>query len=372
MFLTKIDRYLCTHMLRLGISYTIVPTSIIWIVQSRKVFELALGSSASIWAVLKLSFYLIPSILPHIIPFAVLLAGITLLIRLYNDSELVIFWTATLSPARLLKSFLLVGGIAACLILLINAFIAPQMSRQFKIELFNVKNDIIRSAFKADVIQNPQKNISVYMDNVNGNSYIKGFYLEQKTKDNQIQVFTAQEALLSEVGQEFNLLLLKGRIVNWPLEVSDKEKQLPTVLEFDKFTLNISDILANFDNAGDLHFKARDYTIPELLAGKDTKNPSELRRFQARGHEQILISLYPLVFILLAALIIVYPIPPRGFPYKLILKTVFAAVSFRLLASFVQSLAEEDLTYIYASYALPIVVIILSISFIIHTRRLVI
>lgn len=369
MLLQKIDRYLCLHMVRLGVFYTLIPTIIIWIVQSRKLFELAMGSSASIWVVLKLSFYLVPSIIPHILPFAVLLAAIALLVRFYNDSELVIFWTAALSPARLLRSFFIVGGGSVILILLINMFLAPQFSRQLKIEIFNVKNDIIRSIFKAGVIQKPNRDVSLYMDQIRGNSYIKGFYLEQKTQDNQIQIFTAQEALLTEDQDNFNLLLIKGRIVNWPLDVQQENKQFPSILEFDKFTLNISDIIANFNDTDNLRLKARDYTILELLSAKNAKNSKETRRFIARGHEQILISLYPLVFILCAVLFMLYPMAPRGFPYMLILKTILCAVIFRLSASFIHSLAEDNLDYIYLSYLLPLIVIIASIMYIYYTRQ---
>jgi LPS export ABC transporter permease LptF len=375
MFLKKIDGYILKNTARLAIFYTLVPTLILWIVQSRKIFELALGSGTSAWVVLKLSSYLIPPILPHILPFSVILATITILVRLYNDSELAILWTAGISPARLMRSFIILGLITMCIILIINLFIAPHISRQLKIELFNVKNDIIQSALKPGIIQNPQKDITLYIDAINGNSYIEGFYLAQKD-NNQMRIFTAKQALLQENDDDFQLLLLKGRILNWSYARNDTLKSdknnpeiYPTLLEFDKFTLNISDIIATINNSQDLQFKARDYSISDLLTAKYAKTPQEKNRFIVMGHAQIMASFFPMIFILCAIVIMLRPMPPRGFPHILILMPIAICVLFRLLSSLLQNLSDDNLNYIYASYIVHISSILFMLLFMLTKKR---
>lgn len=371
MFLQKIDRYILRNIIHLAVFYTLVPTLILWIVQSRKIFEFALGGVTSVGMILKLSLYLIPPVLPYIIPFAVLLAVITLLVRLYNDSELTIFWAAGLSPARLMRSFLIFACINAVIVAVINLFLAPHISRQLKIELFNVKNDIIRSALKPGVIQTPQDNLTIYIDNINGNSYIEGFYLQQKSDDNQIRIFTAKQALLTDNNGNFQLLLLKGRILNWNHTASQKITQnmshnsneietgtYPTILEFDKFTMNISDIVTTFNNSQELQLKAQDYSVGDLLTAKYAKTPQEVKKFIAIGHEQIIASFFPIIFVLFTIVLMLRPIPPRGFPYKLILQTIMCSVLFRIFSAAMQGLANDNLDYIYVSYAVHGLVII--------------
>jgi lipopolysaccharide export LptBFGC system permease protein LptF len=366
MFLQKIDRYIFKNIIHLAVFYTLVPTLILWIVQSRKIFEFALGGVTSVWMILKLSLYLIPPVLPYIIPFAVLLAVITLLVRLYNDSELTILWASGLSPARLMRSFLIFAIVSAVIVAVINLFLAPQISRQLKIELFNVKNDIIRSALKPGIIQTPQDNLTIYIDNINGNSYIEGFYLQQKSDDNHIRIFTAEKALLTDNNGNFQLLLLKGRILNWKhtaLQNTQKTTQdisgntnkietdtYPTILEFDKFTMNISDIMTTFNNSQDLQLKAQDYSISDLLTAKYAKTPQEIKKFIAIGHEQIIASFFPIIFVLFTIVMMLRPIPPRGFPYRLILQTITFSVLFRILSAAIQGLSNDNLDYIYVSY----------------------
>ncbi|MFT6071726.1 MAG: lipopolysaccharide export system permease protein [Alphaproteobacteria bacterium] len=379
MILSKIDRYILKNTIRLAVFYTILPTLILWLVQSRKIFELALGGTTSTWLIFKLSLYLIPSILPHIIPFAALLAVITIIVRLYNDSELCIFWASGISPNRMMRSFLIFGALNIILILIINIFIAAQVSRQLKIELLTVKNDLIRSALKPGLIQTPQKNMMIYIDNIKANSYIEGFYLQHIMDNNQIRIFTAKEAILKEDKNDFELLLLGGRILQWDSKDIDHSKaqnknnkdpkDFPIVLEFDKFTLNISDILAKLSDSQDLHFKARDYSISDLLSAKNAQSEQEKMRFIARGHEQITASLLPFIFILFAVLIMLYPIPPRGFPYRLIFQTILLTVLFRIFNAMIHNASHTNLYFIEIAYAVHFITIIAIIAFIMIKRR---
>ncbi len=384
MFLQKIDRYIFRNIIHLAVFYTLVPTLILWIVQSRKIFEFALGGVTSVWMILKLSLYLIPPVLPYIIPFAVLLAVITLLVRLYNDSELTILWAAGLSPARLMRSFLIFAILNAVIVAVINLFLAPHISRQLKTELFNVKNDIIRSALKPGIIQTPQDNLTIYIDNINGNSYIEGFYLQQKSDDNRIRIFTAKQALLTDNDGNFQLLLLNGRILDWKHTASQKTTQdtssnsnkidtdtYPTILEFDKFTMNISDIVTTFNNSQDLQLKAQDYSIADLLTAKYAKTPQEIKKFIAIGHEQIIASFFPIIFVLFAIVMMLCPIPPRGFPYRLILQTITCSVLFRIFSAAIQGLSNDNLDYIYVSYAVHGFTIIFMVLLMIPKRQVI-
>lgn len=360
MFLKKINQYVLGNILYFTVFYTIIPTIILWLVQSRNIFELALGSQASALVILKMSLYLIPPILPHILPFAVLLAGITVLVRFYYDSELVVLWASGMRPHNFMKNFMMIAFMAMVLILLINAFIAPYMSRQLKIEFLNLKNDIIQTALKPSTLQDfPERNITLHIDKISGNSLIEGFFLQQKIDYNHVRIFTAKQGLLTENSKkhtgDFKILLLNGRIINWQHGVATKPNQ--TILEFDKFTLNITDILNNFNNSQDLQFKSRDYSIQDLLAAKYAKTPQEAIDFIASGHGQIIASFFPVIFMSFVIVFMLRPMPPRGFKYDLILKTIFCAVAFRIFSAALYNFADGDLNLIHVSYAIHIVTV---------------
>lgn len=367
MFFKKIDQYLLKNLLIFSAFYTLIPTFILWIVQSRHIFEMAIGSKTSILVILKLSSFLIPAILPHIVPFAILLASISVLLRLYHDSEIIILWSSGLSPKNLIKSFMIIGLVGMIFVFIINAFIAPYMSRHLKIELLNVKNDIIKTALKPGVLQSiPNGNLTIYIDKISGDSFIEGFYLQQQTPDNQIRIFTAKQALLTEENGNFKLLLLKGRIVNWHYHINSSEQKqntAPTILDFDKFTLNISDVINSFNNSQDIQFKARDYSIKDLLTAKYAQNPNEKRRFIANGHEQIIASFSPIIFILLSLVFMLRPLPPRGFKYSLILKTMLIAVLLKVSSSSLHNAADNNLNIMYVSYGMHFMIIIFMILF---------
>jgi hypothetical protein len=53
-FVKKINWYVLKNIVYFTAVYTIIPTVILWLVQSRHIFELALGSQASILIILKI------------------------------------------------------------------------------------------------------------------------------------------------------------------------------------------------------------------------------------------------------------------------------------------------------------------------------
>jgi lipopolysaccharide export LptBFGC system permease protein LptF len=143
----------------------------------------------------------------------------------------------------------------------------------------------------------------------------------------------------------------------------------PTVLEFDKFTLNISDIITNFNNNQDLQFKAQDYSISDLLTAKYATTPEQTRKFIAIGHEQIIACFFPITFVLLGIMMMLRPMAPRGFPHRLILQTIILAVLFRILSSAIQSFSNDNLNYIYVSYAVHLTTIIVMFLLMIPKRQ---
>jgi|GEM_PF-7124773 len=378
MLFPSVDRYIFKHAVKLSLLYTLLPTLILWLVQSRKIFEFAVGGKVSLGVLLKLSLYVVPTILPHIIPFAAMLGVITLIIRLYNDSELVILWASGLSPARLMRCFLIFGFLNMALILVINIFIAAQASRQLKIELLNLKNDLIRTALKPNLIQTPQKDLMIYIDRLKGQQYIKGFYLQHFSKENHMRIFTAKEAFLDEEGDSLKLLLIDGRIVQWQVPqarktgVNTQEKSYenaPIILEFDKFTVDIANIASSLNDSQAVRLKARDYGIIDLLKAKNVQSEDMKMRYKARAHEQITVSFLPLIFIMFVLLCLLYPMPPRGFPIMRVMQAILLTIIFRVITSAMHNISAEYPIWITLSYCTHIVSFAAILSYILVKRR---
>ena len=80
-----IQKYIYKNLNYMLISFTLIPTIIIWIAQTRGVIDLIINNGISFWIFFKLSLLVIPPLMPHLLPFTFIFSVLYLLYKMYND-----------------------------------------------------------------------------------------------------------------------------------------------------------------------------------------------------------------------------------------------------------------------------------------------
>ena len=359
----RLNRKLFLHCLLYTLGLTAIPAAVLWMTEAGKIFEFILTGAAGGVMFLKFALYTLAPALAHLIPPAALCATLIILTRLHGDSSLTALWAAGIRPSFLARPLLAVGLFFGVLTLSLTVYLAPQSARLLRDMVFTLESDLARGLLKPGVFQSPSPEVTVFIRDLTAGGRIDGFFLRDTSEKTETRIFAAESAIFT--GERGNLLtLLNGAILTLP-ETEDKRR---ATFKFEKFTLDLTAVReATFPDKPS--YKARDYTLTDLLDPPESVSGSERTRFIAKGHEQIAAGLYPLVYILIAAVFLLRPLQPRCGVGRQIFYAVSCAGGLKILSATVQNQAFDNANLIAFIYAPPAIALIICVGRLFYISR---
>ena len=116
-------------------------TAVIWVTQILRQIDLITSQGQTVLVFLSITSLIIPGLMLVLAPIALLIAVLNSLVRLNNDSELVVMSAAGISPARLFRPFLLVATVVSVFVLLLGAYVSPRLQRELAEQITRVRTD---------------------------------------------------------------------------------------------------------------------------------------------------------------------------------------------------------------------------------------
>ncbi|MBI3021720.1 MAG: LptF/LptG family permease [Candidatus Omnitrophica bacterium] len=110
-------------------------TAVLLIGNIIKFADLVISKGVSLFDILRLILYLIPSMLGFTVPMACLVAVVLAFSRLNTDYELIAMRASGVAPIRLVLPLLLVGSVISALLLIVNDRVAPTSHLAFRRQL---------------------------------------------------------------------------------------------------------------------------------------------------------------------------------------------------------------------------------------------
>src|SRR3974390_78281 len=120
--MVSIDKYLFRTAFGLFLLVLVNLTAVIWVTQILRQIDLITNQGQTIFVFLTITSLLIPTLMLILAPLAMVIAVAYTLIKLNNDSELVVMSAAGISPWRLLRPFVAVALVVAALVMVISAY----------------------------------------------------------------------------------------------------------------------------------------------------------------------------------------------------------------------------------------------------------
>jgi len=277
--------------------FTFVLTGVIWLSQSLRMLDLVINQSQSAATYLYLTVLALPQLMGLILPFALFLAVLYALNRLYAESELVVIWAAGFSRWVVAGPVLVIAVIATVVAYTFNLVVMPAGMREMKDRVFEIRADLVNTFVREGAFTNPLDGLTVYVGENNVGGDIRGILVHDARNPKGIATYMAQRGLLANTPLGPRLIMFQGN-VQW---LEGGEGRLK-ILDFEKYTFD----LGQFDKQRDLTAReASERYLGELLNPEKTVNDKQRRKYFSEAHNRLTGPLYCLVFALIGVVALV-------------------------------------------------------------------
>lgn len=262
-----------------------------WLSQSLRMLDLVINQSQSAGTYLYLTILALPQVVGLLLPFALVIAVIYALNRMYVESELVVIWAAGFNRWAVVWPILLLAILTTLAAYVTNLAIMPAGMREVKDRVFEIRADLVNTFVREGAFTNPIAGLTVYVSENNAGGDIRGILVHDARNPKGIATYMAQRGLLASTPQGPRLIMYKGN-VQWLEGGAGRLK----VLDFEKYTFDIG----QFDKTRDESAReASERYISELLYPEKTVTDKARRKYYADAHNRLSSPLYCLVFALI-------------------------------------------------------------------------
>ena len=121
----SIDRYVFRTTFGAFLMVLFNLTAVIWVTQILRQIDLITNQGQTVLVFLTITSLIIPTLMLILAPISMVIAVAYTLIKLNNDSELVVMSAAGISPLRLFRPFLVVALVVSLLVAFVGAYLSP-------------------------------------------------------------------------------------------------------------------------------------------------------------------------------------------------------------------------------------------------------
>lgn len=273
-------------------------TAIVWIVQGLNRLNVATDSGSTIVSFLYVATLLIPSVIPLIMPFALLLATVQVFKAMNSDSELAVI-KATGGPKSLtMKPVILLALIGGFVSFALENGVTPYSRQEFRTFVAEVRANLLTSLLQEGTFQTIDTGLTVHIAERLPNGGFGGLFISDRREPNVELSYFATEASIIEDDQGRQLLFMR----DGELHQKDVEEGTVSIVKFNSYAFDLS---AFAPTAQAYIVYPKDQTTPYLL-NPDPDNPryqENPQEFVGEFHKRMTSWTLPVVFGLVALLL---------------------------------------------------------------------
>ncbi len=320
----SIDRYLFRTTFSLFVLVLVNLTAVIWVTQILRQIDIITNQGQTVFVFLTITSLLIPTLMLILAPLAMVIAVAYTLIKLNNDSELVVMSAAGVSPWRLLRPFFGVALVVAALVLVISAYVSPRLQREMNERLAKVRADLVSNIVRPGTFTSVERGLTFHIREKLSSSQFAGVLIDDFRDPNERATILADHGDIVENDRGTYLVMTDGMVQRRRAGERD-----PSFVEFERYAFDLSP----YTNATRVTISLRERYLWELI-DPDRDDPllkSAPERFQVELHDRILAPLYPLAFLMIAFVILCSPRTTRQGRVISTLSVVAGVTALRLL-----------------------------------------
>lgn len=357
-----VQRYMFRQLLMPFVTASAAFAALALLTQSLSNIEFISNYRETAFTFVKVTLLALPQLVALLSPFALFIAVLAGLSRLYSDSEATVASASGLSRWGLLSPVLRLAFLAAMLNLVVNLFVQPFAYQEMRRSVYALRTDVAASLVRPGEFANLAAGVTLYARESDGNGRMADIFIHDSRDPDAVSTYAAREGVIVRGAERPAMVLIDGNV-----QQVDETGSL-SFLTFDRYEFDLGDFV---DPQLIFFFKESDRYLPELFF------PDAAALARARGMERLLAEahyrlsgpLYNIALALIAAAAFMAGTHSRMGNSRKVILAVAIALTVRLMGFAAQSAAADDVSWNYVQYAIPLISIAVTLALIWRRRR---
>ncbi|KXF77753.1 LPS export ABC transporter permease LptF [Paramesorhizobium deserti] len=337
---------------------------ITWTVQVLQRINFLTTSGQTFQTILQFSSLLLPSVIPLVMPFALVIAITQTLSTMNQDSELVVINAAGSPRSAVLRPILLLAAAISIVSFLVANFVDPYARLNMREMIADASADLINVVIQEGTFRQFGDNLYVQIAERKENGEIGGLFIADSRDPNIDLIYYAVDGYVARAGNTDVLLMQNGEVQRRDVKTGNV-----SIIKFNTYAFDLSEFAAAADETV---IYAKDRPLDYLL-NPDPNDPQYQRkpmRFTAELHKRFTEWLYPLVFALIALAVAGDSRSYREARISASFTAITLSLAVYWAGYFAGERADKSSDYIYLMYAIPLGVSLLAIYMLATGRRM--
>ncbi|MDO9417576.1 LPS export ABC transporter permease LptF [Pararhizobium sp.] len=290
-----LESYILKRVVQLFLTALLPVLAIIWTTQALGRINLVTDTGQSIGSFLKLATLILPTIIPIVLPFALVIGITQALTTMNNDSELTVMDAAGSSRLIVSRPITILAVVLSLASFGIDNFVEPQVRLAARHMVATAYADLLSTVIEEKNFRKLEDGLYVQVTERGNGRTLKGLFVADSRNPAAEMIYYSQRGAINESGT--SLVMQDGEV----------HRRTPegdvSIIRFDSYAFDLSDLS---DKNGQPTLFPRDRDLPFLL-NPDTNDqyykndPSE---FTAELHRRFTEWMFPLVFGLISLVVV--------------------------------------------------------------------
>ncbi|GLS37145.1 LPS export ABC transporter permease LptF [Mesorhizobium tianshanense] len=358
-----VERYIMRRALAVFLAALIWTLAIVWTTQVLARIDLVTDSGQSALTFFEVAALIIPSIVPIVVPFALVVAVAQTLSTMNSDSELAVLNAAGASRWTIVRPIMLLALAASVLSFAVDNGIDPYARQKNRQLVASSRADLLSLIIQEGTFRKIDDGLFLQIGERLPDNRLGGIFVADSREEGVNLIYYAKTGAIIESGDEKVLMMNDGVI---------HRETLTGDLSVIRFTSYAFDLSAFMSASSDVLLLPKDRTTQYLL------NPSPNDKMFQRAPNRYLAELnqrfsewsYSLVFALIALAVAGDARSHREARIHPLITAIALALFVRWLGFFAAGKADKIPQYAYMVYGVPIVASAVATWFIVSNRTM--
>ncbi|MDB5525566.1 MAG: hypothetical protein JWM58_3329 [Rhizobium sp.] len=284
-----LESYIFGRVLRMFLAALIPVLAIIWTTQVLSRINLVTDSGQSIGSFFLLATYLLPTIIPVVLPFAMVIGVTQTLQTMNNDSESAVIDSAGAPRSLIYRPVLVLAGLLCIVSFSTDNFVEPESRLGMRQTIAATYADLLSTVIEEKAFRRIDDGLYVQISERLQGRVLKGLFVADSRDPRFEMLYYAREGAVDEKGG--TLIMRDGEIHRKPIGGN------VSVIHFDSYSFDLSELS---ETRGQAKLRATDRDLG-FLFHPDPKDPDYMEKpleYRAELHRRLTDWFFPVTFAL--------------------------------------------------------------------------
>ncbi|CAN7405881.1 LptF/LptG family permease [Rhizobium sp. LjRoot254] len=348
-----LENYIFGRIFRMFVAALIPVLAIIWVTQVLGRINLVTDSGQSIGSFVALATYMLPTLIPVVMPFAVIIGVTQTLQTMNNDNELAVIDASGAPRRTVYKPALILAGILCVVSFGVDNFLEPISRYGMRKTIAATYADLLSSVIEEKAFRKIDDGLYVQISERMQGRVLKGLFVADSRDPRFEMIYYAREGAVDESG---GTLIMKDGEIHRKIE-----GRSVSVIHFDSYSFDLSELSAS---RGQATLRAGDRDLG-FLFNPDPNDPYYKEKpndFRAELHRRLTDWFFPVTFALISLMVAGSAHSHRERRLHPLISALFLAFVFRWSAFYLANRIEGGVNSPVQLYGFMIVINLLLLA----------